>query len=211
MQKSLGETIAEIIKKNIWNQEYKLGQRLLEKDQSEKYNVSRSTIREAFTILENKGLLVNKARKGTYVTEFTDQDLKEVVELRVLIEKTAVKKALPLLKETDFKALAVILEAMKSQIEKANWYELFNLDMEFHQTIVNLCGNSRIIKIFELNQLQMRTYISYLEKYYENPKEFYDEHLRLFNLLKSNKEDQVIEGLKNHIIYAEEKLLEKRR
>lgn len=211
MQKSLGETIAELIKKSIWNQEYQLGERLLEKDLANKYDVSRSTIREAFTILENEGLLVNKARKGTFISQFTEQDLIEVIELRILIEKAALVKALPLLKETDFKALAVILEAMKKEVESANWYALFNLDIEFHQTIVNLCGNSRMIKIFEMNQIQMRTYISYLEEYYASPEDFYKEHLKLFNLLKSNNIDKVTKGLKDHILYAKEKLIRKRR
>lgn len=207
LQKSLGETIADLIKKSIWNQEYKLGERLLEKNQAEKFNVSRSTIREAFTILENQGLIVNKARKGTYVVHFTERDLKELIELRILIEKDAVIKALPLLKEADFKELAAILQQMKQQIKNSDWYELFNLDLDFHRTIVNLCGNSRIIKIFEFNQIEMRTYVGYLAESYANPQELYAEHLKLFNLLKSNDAGQVAEGIKNHIIYAEGKLL----
>ena len=207
LQKSLGETIADLIKKSIWNQEHKLGERLLEKEQAEKFNVSRSTIREAFTILENKGLIINKARKGTYVTHFTEQDLKELIELRILIEKDAVIKALPLLTEADFKELSAILKQMKKQIEIADWYELFNLDLDFHRTIVNTCGNSRIIKIFELNQMEMRTYLGYLADSYAKPEDLYEEHLELFHLLKSNDVAKVEEGIKKHIIYAEEKLL----
>lgn len=207
LQNSLGETIADLIKKSIWNQEYKLGERLLEKDQAEKYNVSRSTIREAFTILENKGLIVNKARKGTYVAHFTERDLKELIELRILIEKDAVIKALPLLTEADFEKLSMILEQMKTQIEIADWYELFNLDLDFHRTIVNTCGNSRIIKIFELNQMEMRTYLGYLADSYAKPEDLYEEHLELFHLLQSNDVDKVEDGIRRHIIYAEEKLL----
>lgn len=207
LQNSLGETIADLIKKSIWNQEYKLGERLLEKDQAEKYNVSRSTIREAFTILENKGLIVNKARKGTYVAHFTERDLKELIELRILIEKDAVIKALPLLTEADFEKLSMILEQMKTQIEIADWYELFNLDLDFHRTIVNTCGNSRIIKIFELNQMEMRTYLGYLADSYAKPEDLYEEHLELFHLLKSHDVDKVEDGIRRHIIYAEEKLL----
>lgn len=207
LQNSLGDTVANLIKKSIWNQEHKLGERLLEKDQSEKYNVSRSTIREAFTILENQGLIVNKARRGTYVNHFTERDLKELIELRILIEKNAVIKALPLLKQADYKELTEILKAMKNQIVIADWYELFNLDLDFHRTIVNACDNSRVIKIFELNQIEMRTYLGYLENSYANPEELYEEHLKLFNLLKSNDTNKIAKGFENHIIYAEEKLL----
>lgn len=207
LQNSLGDTVADLIKRSIWNQEYKLGKRLLEKDLSEKYNVSRSTIREAFTILENQGLIVNKARKGTYVNHFTERDLKELIELRILIEKNAVVKALPSLKQADFKELSKILKAMKEQIKIADWYELFNLDLDFHRTIVNACGNSRVIKIFELNQIEMRTYLGYLAKSYKDPRELYEEHLKLFNLLKSNDPNEVAKGFEDHIIYAEGKLL----
>lgn len=189
-------------------QEYKLGERLLEKDQAEKFNVSRSTIREAFTILENQGLIVNKARKGTYVVHFTEQDLKELIELRILIEKNAVVKALPLLTETEFTALSNILDAMKNQIESADWYELFNLDLEFHNTIVRACGNTRIIKIFELNQIEMRTYLGYLKESYSNPIDLYREHLNLFRALQTKNLAKVTQAIEDHIMYAEEKLLD---
>ncbi len=189
-------------------QEYKLGERLLEKDQAEKFYVSRSTIREAFTILENQGLIVNKARKGTYVVHFTEQDLKELIELRILIEKNAVVKALPLLTETEFTALSNILDAMKNQIESADWYELFNLDLEFHNTIVRACGNTRIIKIFELNQIEMRTYLGYLKESYSNPIDLYREHLNLFRALQTKNLAKVTQAIEDHIMYAEEKLLD---
>jgi|SRR5690625_1826503 len=207
LQKSLGETIADLIKKSIWTQEYDLGERLLEKKQAEKFNVSRTTIREAFSSLENQGLIINKARKGTYVAHFTKRDLKELIELRILIEQDAALKALFSLDENDFKMLSDILEEMKTHIKKVNWYELFNLDLEFHNTIVNLCGNSRIVHIFELNQTQMRTYIGYLANYYTSPEEFYEEHLKLFHLLKTKNACAVAKGINEHIIYAEEKLL----
>ncbi|HLQ82279.1 MAG TPA: GntR family transcriptional regulator [Pseudogracilibacillus sp.] len=208
LQSSLGETVANLIKKNIWMQEYKLGERLLEKDQAEKFNVSRSTIREAFTILENQGLIVNKARKGTYVAHYTEQDLKELIELRILIEKNAVVKALPLLTEIEFTTLSNILEVMKNQIESADWYELFNLDLEFHNTIVRACGNTRIIKIFELNQIEMRTYLGYLKESYSNPIDLYTEHLNLFRALQTKDLAKVTQAIEDHIMYAEEKLLD---
>jgi len=189
-------------------QEYKLGERLLEKDQAEKFNVSRSTIREAFTILENQGLIVNKARKGTYVAHYTEQDLKELIELRILIEKNAVVKALPLLTEIEFTTLSNILEVMKNQIESADWYELFNLDLEFHNTIVRACGNTRIIKIFELNQIEMRTYLGYLKESYSNPIDLYTEHLNLFRALQTKDLAKVTQAIEDHIMYAEEKLLD---
>src|SRR5699024_9033038 len=208
LQSSLGETVANLIKKNIWMQEYKLGERLLEKDQAEKFNVSRSTIREAFTILENQGLIVNKARKGTYVAHYTEQDLKELIELRILIEKNAVVKALPLLTEIEFTTLSNILEVMKNQIESADWYELFNLDLEFHNTIVRAYGNTRIIKIFELNQIEMRTYLGYLKESYSNPIDLYTEHLNLFRALQTKDLAKVTQAIEDHIMYAEEKLLD---
>lgn len=207
MHNSLGEIVANLIKRSIWNQEYKLGERLLEKNLAEKYNVSRSTIREAFNLLEIQGLIVNKARKGTYVAHFTERDLKELIELRILIEKDAVIKAIPLLKEEDFEALSDILNEMKKQIDIADWYELFNLDLEFHRLIVNCCGNSRIIKIFELNQIEMRTYVGYLAESYATPEDLYEEHLQIFKLLQSKDTKKIALRIENHIVYAKEKLL----
>lgn len=205
--KPLGELIADEMKRQIWNKELKFGERLLETDLAEKFDVSRSTIREALRILEIEELVISKARKGTYITEFTSQDLEEITELRMIIEVRAFIEALPNLTKKDEQALEKIVEEMKEVANEGNWNKLFDLDMYFHGYVVNLCGNSRIIKIYDSLQVQIRTVLMYLNQYYSSYISFYKEHKDLFEGLRSRKERIVKEKVNNHIVFVEEKLL----
>ncbi|WP_077328263.1 GntR family transcriptional regulator [Virgibacillus siamensis] len=207
VQKPLSELIADQLKTEIWNESIKFGDRLLETDLAERFDVSRSTIREAFKILETEELIVSKARKGTYVTDFTQQDLNEIIELRTLIESQAFKKAMPKLDDDHIQKLEKITGQMKEKADEHDWNGLFDLDMEFHSFVVNLCGNARIVRIYNSLQVQIRTFLMHLDQYYSNPQSFYREHKELLQALISKDKNALEQRVSNHIEYVEEKLL----
>ncbi|RKQ30499.1 GntR family transcriptional regulator [Oceanobacillus halophilus] len=208
-KRPLGELIAEHLKQDIYNQKVKFGERLIEADLAENFDVSRSTIREALKILEQEELVTSKARKGTFVSEFTERDLDEMNELRLMIEAKAFVKALKNLEEPHYQDLQSIIDEMKEEAENGNWNALFDLDMQFHQYVVNMCGNSRIIKIYESISVQIRVYLAHLDQYYSSPVSFYREHKELMEALLHKDTVSVERKIKNHISFVEEKLVRK--
>ncbi|SFE21850.1 DNA-binding transcriptional regulator, GntR family [Lentibacillus persicus] len=209
MQKPLSELIADELKHKIWNEEIQFGERLLETDLAESYDVSRSTIREALKILESEELVVSQARKGTYVADFTNHDVNEMIELRTLLESHAFKQAVARLKPEDTAKLEAIVNEMKQKADENDWNGLFDLDMTFHSYVVGLCGNTRIIKIYDSLQVQIRTFLMHLDRYYSSPQAFYNEHKQLLEALVS-KDGHIVNGrVREHIEYVETKLLGK--
>lgn len=204
LQEPLGEIIADKLRRKIWNRELQFGERLLESDLSNEYDVSRSTIREALKILEYEEMVVSKARKGTYVAPFSKKDWKEIIELRALIESHAFVLAIPQLNTDHFSQLYKILEEMKKQSDNQSWNDLFDLDMKFHSYVVNLSGNSRIIKIYNSIQVQIRTFLLLLNDYYSSTTVFYNEHKELMEALLSKNPKLVDESVRKHIEYVEE-------
>ncbi|MFD1362092.1 GntR family transcriptional regulator [Lentibacillus salinarum] len=207
IQKPLSELIADQLKWKIWHESIQFGERLLETDLAESFDVSRSTIREALKILESEELVVSQARKGTYVADFTDQDADEMIELRALIEAHAFSQSIRHLDHKDVKKLEDIVAEMKVKAEEEDWNALFDLDMQFHSYVVGLCGNSRIIKIYDSLQVQIRTFLMHLDKYYSSPQSFYAEHKQLLEALVSKNAHTVNRRVKEHIAYVETKLL----
>src|SRR5690625_1385314 len=112
LQESLGSLVANQLRQNIWDKELQFGERLIESDLSEKFGVSRNTIRDALKILEYEEMVVSKPRKGTYVSQFSNEDWRETIELRTIVEAYAFVKALPHLNENHFKELQIILDKM---------------------------------------------------------------------------------------------------
>lgn len=204
---SLGVLVANRIRESIWKKELTFGERLIESDLSEKYGVSRNTVRDALKILEFEELVTSKPRKGTYITQFSKKDWREIIELRILVEAYAFVKVLPLLNNEHFKNLEKILEMMKEKAAIRNWNDLFNLDIQFHRYIVNLFDNSRIIKIYDSIQVQIRTYLLHLDEYYSSSESFYLEQKELLECLRTKDPRIVDAAIRTHIEYVEEKYI----
>ena len=207
VHKSLSQFIADQLRRGIWNRDIQFGERLLESELAERFEVSRSSVREALMILEHEGLVKSKTRKGTYVTEFSAEDRQEILELRTLLETYAFKRALPRLEEKHIEDLEKILERMKVKTTEKNWSDLFDLDMQFHHYIVKVCGNSRLISIYNSIHVQIRTFLAHLDQYYSSYELFYEEHRELLDALLTRDSNIIDKAVRQHIEYVEEQLL----
>ncbi len=196
--KSLSHFIADEIRRRIWEREIDFGERLLEPDLSAEFAVSRGSLREALQILEHEGLVVIKPRKGTFVATFTDKDLHEIYEARLLLEVFAFTNAVPQLKESDIQYLESIKQAMYERHDD-KWIELVNLDLEFHSYVVNLCRNERIIKFYKTIQIQIRTFLTRLAEHYVDRKTLYAEHVELLEAIKTKDLPLVEQKVREHI------------
>jgi len=207
VQESLGELVANQLRKSIWNREITFGESLIESDLSEKYGVSRSTIRDALKILEYEGLVIIRPRKGAYVSEFSNKDWKEIIELRIIIETHAFIKISEILTDEHIKDLEKILAAMRQGVKEEDWNKLFDLDLKYHSYVVNLSENSRIIKIYESIQVQIRTFLINLDQYYSSFEAFYQEQKYLFDILLTKDPILIEKTIRKHIGYVENRVL----
>lgn len=208
LQQSLSERIANVVKQKIWNQEMQFGERLLENEMAANYAVSRSTIREALWLLENEGLIVSQARKGTYVADFSKQDRDEIIELRALLEAHAFPQAMVHLRDEHFNELESITDDMKTVAERKEWNTLFDLDMQFHSYVIHCSNNSRLINIYNSLQVQIRTFLMHLDQLYSSPEAFYEEHIQLLKALKTKDVNIVTKQVQTHIAFIGETLIE---
>lgn len=202
-KESLGKFVAEQLRQSIWNREIAFGERLIESDLSEKFDVSRNTIRDALKILEYEEMIIIQPRKGTYVSQFSKTDWQEIVELRSLVESFAFMRASSFLNDEHLSNLEKLLNDMKKVTENQNWNELFDLDMKFHSYVVELSDNSRIIKLYKSIQVQIRTFLLYLDNYYSSYHSFYVEQKDLFDALVTKNPEIVDKKIRAHIEYVE--------
>tara|TARA_B110000902_G_scaffold227557_1_gene266991 strand:+ start:22177 stop:22878 length:702 start_codon:yes stop_codon:yes gene_type:complete len=122
---------------------------------SEKFNVSRSNIREAIRKLEFYGLLKSIPQSGTFVANIgvialngmiedilrlDEPDFKSLVETRILLELKTVRLAA--LRRTD-EDLVQLREALDAyNVKVLNGKDAVQEDLLFHLAIANASGNS---------------------------------------------------------------------
>jgi len=78
---NLEEQIYKIIKEKIIRHEIKPGERIIDKKLAEELGVSRSMIRQVFTILVKEELLIIIQRNGFYVKEITKKEIEEIYNI----------------------------------------------------------------------------------------------------------------------------------
>ena len=72
------DQIYEIVREKILTQEYELGSKINMLELSKELNVSNTPIREALSMLERDGLIINKPNAGPSVVDFTESSFKTV-------------------------------------------------------------------------------------------------------------------------------------
>ena len=85
----LRDVVFNTIKDGILTGRLKPGERLLENQLAEELGVSRTPIREALRMLEIENLVDLIPRKGAQVRKMSEKDIKDVLEIRKVLEELA--------------------------------------------------------------------------------------------------------------------------
>ena len=102
------EHAVDWLRRAIVGGELRPGGRVTQEDVAARIGVSVGSVREALRVLEQEGQLTYRARRGYFVTELRMADLREIYELRELLEGRAARRALPAL---DAEAIARLEQA----------------------------------------------------------------------------------------------------
>jgi DNA-binding FadR family transcriptional regulator len=122
------------------------------------FGVSRQAIREALKVLAAKGLVASRRRTGTHVLPRSDWNLldpdvlawhppervppdflKDLIELRRLIEPAAAESAAARSSPEDVAAIGIALENMRRSVDDRDAF--IGADVEFHVSIAGASGN----------------------------------------------------------------------
>jgi DNA-binding GntR family transcriptional regulator len=124
------------------------GQRLTEEDLARDLGVSRSPVREALVHLEQAGLVVNPAARGTFVRTFTAREIRELFSLRAGIETMAAELALPRLAEGDLRRFEQILDRKGDAYQHGDIPTTVEYDLDFHEAIVRAADHRLLLKVW---------------------------------------------------------------
>lgn len=206
-RENLNSVVVDYIKEAILNGEYKVGDHINESEVANILGISRAPVREAIRELENDGILTTMPRKGTYVTEYSLEDIKEVFDIRLLLENNINKILIyeNKLIEDDFIHLEKIVKDMvdiaESSLDNEKKSLLINKkDMDFHRFIWQRSGSQRRVKILESMFFQLRIAMLYDMKKTGDLILSATDHYEIIESLRSKDIDRCKMALREHII-----------
>src|SRR5665647_1692927 len=142
---SLRDRISESLSAAIISGELAPGTLVSVPTLASQFAVSATPVREAMLDLEQRGFVASVRNKGFRVTEVSEQDLREIVELRQLIEAPAMRQlagSFPVETLPQWRALA---EQIAVHADSANLTGFIESDRGFHLGLLGLYGNVRLV------------------------------------------------------------------
>jgi len=154
----MSEEIADILRENIISGNINPGEKVNEYQVAKLLNISRPPIREAFRLLAAEGLITLVPRKGAFISKMSSQEVKEIYEMKSMMESFAVRLAISILEEKELSELDSILKVMEQKIKENNFKQIQKLNIEFHRKMIGMSKNQKLIRFYESIVLPIRRY-----------------------------------------------------
>ena len=146
---SLGPTslplqINEILEEAIIEGTLPPGQRLRADDLAARYGVSRIPVREALRSLEAAGWIEIRPRYGAYVRMRSDHELRDLFDLRAVLEAHAADRAARLRTAAELATLQRAVEASFAAVKRSSHEELGRLSADFYAALHQAAHNAML-------------------------------------------------------------------
>jgi len=135
--------VYETLKKNIMELRLEPGRFISEKELVEMLQVSRTPIREALVKLTQEELIATTPQKGSIISLIDLQHAEESRFVRKTLESAVVREACELLGKEQLLHLQNLVSLQELCASEQNYERLFELDEEFHKSIMIGCGRAR--------------------------------------------------------------------
>ena len=186
--------IASILRKAIFSGDIKAGEELSLTDISNKLNVSRTPVREAFRMLAADGIVEIIPWKGVFIKKYTIDEVEEAYQCREVLETLAVKLCINIIPRSEIDRLLNFLKEKHDSVD-----ERIKVSNEIHNVIIEYSHNKRLKNLItQLNDILI--YDRRLSAYDGlRGKQIDQEHKLILKALKEKNENAAISYMKEHI------------
>jgi DNA-binding GntR family transcriptional regulator len=155
---TLRQKVYNQLRQQILGAEILPGQVVSLRGLAEQFGVSLLPVREAVWQLESEKILVVKSNKRIEVNKLTRSEFEEVLNLRLLLESTAVEQACQIRPDSAVVKIERILEAMDKHVGK-NHKAYIRKNDQFHQTIYAYAHSPLLLELIQRLLARVNPYI----------------------------------------------------
>jgi DNA-binding GntR family transcriptional regulator len=137
--RALYEEVAELLRQRIFARELEAGSWIDELRIAQALGISRTPLREALKVLAAEGLVTMKVRRGAYVTEVSEKDLRDVYHLLSLLESDAARVVARCATEAQMTQIQVLQTALQAAVNDRDRF--FEINENFHMLLLGIADN----------------------------------------------------------------------
>lgn len=191
------QQVEERIRELIQEEQYQPGKSCRRRWSCASAGVGRGTVREAFRLLQAKGVVEIKPGRGAFVAENpaerdigaidwlveNERELRDSIEIRTALEPMAARRMAERCNTEDIRRLENIHRSFLSAIQEGDAAMIGRLDEQFHSAIVESSGNALMIEINSHVCQGMQTFRSKTFQVEQNVKNAVMPHSNIMNAI----------------------------
>jgi len=218
----LYESVIEQIMDLIENNELKPGDKLpSERELAEKLSISRGSLREAFRVLESRGLIKSKPGGGRYIREIRKNGHNNTENIILSLEKSSILELLEAREMFEVKIAEIIaqratpedIKSIEKALNKMNEEEWLKddkkteSDTEFHLAIASASHNFVFVNIIKLHLDLLRDTREKTQQIPGRREERWREHQAILQAIKEHDSKKAGEAMLEHLRNVREVLV----
>lgn len=205
MQSVTADVIASALEREITAGEIGPGTELIQANLATRFAVSRIPVRDALRLLAATGLVTITPNRGARVIQLTRDEVREVCELRVLLECDCLKRAIPRMTSDHLKRLDHVrqrsdFDAVTDDCARGDW--------EFHAALYAPAGRRQQVDIIHRLRRTCQMHVATYRHLPSQTPEWLTDHARLVDHCRSGHRKAAAELLKKHIASAGRTLID---
>lgn len=206
---SLANKVYIELRKKILSNQLVSGTRLKEDIWAKRLDVNRMAVREALTRLLGEQLIENGEKGGFFVKSMSAEDVRQIRELREILELGAIRLAIQKIDEQGIQKLEEICNDFTSMVERGYFGGACEADVKFHETLIDCAQNEKLKDIYEISNIPLFHQKLGKSQTHMDDYELTDqEHRQILKALKEKDIKLAEETLSKHLLRGEVEALE---
>ena len=204
--KSLPAAVKDEIANLILSGALVAGQKLTEYELAERLGVSRGPVREALLGLEEAGLIRLAKNRGMYVREVSAAEAGDLYEVRAGLEGWAGRLLAPKITDQQVAQLRTMVTEMSDSIAKNDLNAYFPQNIRFHEIIVEMTGNEKLVMLYRrvINEMHL---IRRYELAASGMRRSVGEHADIVNALETRSGEKASAVIEAHVLGGRSRFL----
>ncbi|PZA05759.1 MULTISPECIES: GntR family transcriptional regulator [unclassified Meiothermus] len=175
------------------------GERISELGLAETLGISRTPVREALQRLAQEGLVELVPAKGARVRVLRPEEVREVYEVRALLEAEAARLAAQHASTDELSYLADLLATLDG-IPRECYLEQMQVDFEFHTRLVEAAHNRTLARIYGDLRSSLALVRSFQQTLSQHPTTRAQHH-NILHALRQRDPEQAAWAAREHVLY----------
>jgi DNA-binding GntR family transcriptional regulator len=199
-EQPLADVIATSLEEDIVLGRRHPRERLIEQDLCDRFHTHRGDVRLALFELEKKGIVQRIPNRGAIVRDLTPKEVMDIYAVREELEVMAVR-ILPFpVASKSLAELEKIQERHTAAIQNDDMLTVFYANLDFHQTMFELCGNACLIETIKTLEQKIYGIRFYANAFPEAIERVRRDHLAMIEALRDSRLDELIKLTREHLI-----------